>query len=492
MGLSTMRFNTPALRRRRGSVLAAALLAGGLLLGGSSSPVMAQSNSLDTLPSAPSPGAIGEQVAAALYSRGMSLFELGEVASAKKLFVESLERSPDGSRAGDALGMLRKCNEKLGIQDLEAGRPEAGGTSDTPLDPYAPTGDTDGDTPVDPYATPDGPVDPYAADPGLGDPGGGGTGGFIEPPVGQPVDNVGHATTELMISGGLVGLIAGLAITGPLEVDDAGNTGDITGAAIPVGLAIGGGGIYLGSYLAKKYDRAGGKALSSGAIWGMYNFAHIGNVFTGEGTNSNDIYRSMALGGLAGGGLAHLYVRKYTPTEGEVAVVNSGSFIGSGIGLMLAAAVDPPRGDAYSLNLTLGSMAGIGAGIYFRDDLIATSKRMTYVNLGALGGALVPWILVYPFVDGEDGGDYQTAGFLSALTMGGGAYLAWRFTKDEVPAKDSLEGPDAVATSAPALLQRSDRGQWNLGSPMPRPMYNQQLAPATGFSMGADVLSGRF
>ncbi len=471
--------------------MSAALVASGIVLGLSLTGVSttwAQSKALSELPGPPSPGAIGEQVATALYSRGMALFELGDIANAKRLFVESLERSPDGSRAADALGMLRKCNEKLGIQDLDAGRPAAGGASNIPIDPYA----TNGDTPVDPYANPDGPVDPYAVDPGPGDPGDNVGGGFIEPPVGQPVDAAGRAHTELMVSGGVTGFIFGLALAGPLDEDSEGNTGDITGAAIPVALAAAGGGIYLGSYLAKKYDRAGGKALSSGAVWGMYNFAHIGNVFTGEDTNGNDIYRSMALGGLAGGGLAHLYVRKFEPTEGEVSVVNSGSLIGTGVGLMLGVAMDPPRGDAYSLNATLGSLAGIGAGIYFRDDLVATPKRMTIVNLGALGGAVVPWVLVYPLMDGQNGGDYQTAGFLSALTMGGGAYLAWRLTKDMVPVnKDSLE-PTALSEAAPALLQRSESGQWNLASPVPRPMQNQRLAPATGFSMGADVLSGRF
>jgi len=498
MRLSRMRSKSPVPRRKRISVsataLATALVTGGLLLGGTSA-AQAQSKALANLPGPPSPGVIGEQVAAALYNRGMALFELGDVASAKKLFVESLERSPSGSRAADALGMLRKCNEKLGIQDLDAGRPAAGGASDAPLDPYATGGDPGADGPVDPYANPDGPVDPYAVDPGVGDPGLGdpGVGGFIEPPEGQPKDTMGQARTELMVSGGLVGFMTGLALTGPLETDEDGNTGDVTGAAIPVALALAGGGIYLGSYLAKKYDRGGGKALSAGAVWGMYNFAHIGNVFTGEETNGNDIYRSMALGGLAGGGLAHLYVRKFEPTEGEVAVVNSGSLIGTGAGLMLGVAMDPPRGDAYSINATLGSLAGIGAGIYFRDDLVATPKRMVMVNLGALGGALVPWVFVYPFLDGQDGGDYQTAGFLSALSMGGGAYLAWRFTKDEVPADDVLqEGPNSLAEAAPALLQRSQTGDWNLASPLPRPMHNQRLAPATGFSMGADILSGRF
>src|SRR5690606_3044036 len=59
--------------------------------------------------------AVDEHVAAALYDRGMVLYELGDVANAKTMFIESLERSSEGSRAADALRMLRAANEKLGI-----------------------------------------------------------------------------------------------------------------------------------------------------------------------------------------------------------------------------------------------------------------------------------------------------------------------------------------------------------------------------------------
>ncbi len=418
------------------------------------------------LPGPPSPGTIGEQVASALYDRGMLVFELGDIASAKKLFAESLERSPKGTRAADALGMLRRCNEKLGLQDLDAGRPATGGPAEVPLDPYA-GGSGSTDIPLDPYAVTPGAVDPNAA-------------GAGEVPPNPTVRHDTNARSDLMITGGLWGFLTGLGVTGP--IDDEGN---LSGASIPVGLALGGGGIYLGYYLGDKFDRAKGKTISSGALWGMYNFAHFGNLVTGSDTTGNDVYKSMALGGLAGGGLGYWYANAYSPTEGNIAVTNTFSLLGTGVGLMLGVAMDPPRGDAYSLNATLGSMAGIGAGIYFQDDLQATEKRMTMVNLGAIACAAAPWILVYPFLDNDDNGARRTTGFLSTLTMAGGAYLAWYLTDNDEPGGQG-------GSASPALVQRDENGQWGVGAPMPKPMQNPTLAPAAGVSMGADVLSGRF
>ncbi len=196
----------------------------------------------------------------------------------------------------------------------------------------------------------------------------------------------------------------------------------------------------------------------------------------------------MALGALAGGGLGYYYDKALDPTEGEVAVLNSGSLIGTTAGLMLGAAIDPPRGDAYSLNMTLGSMAGIGAGLYFRDYFEGVSAtRMMHVNLGAMAGAAVPWILVYPAISSDDGDEHQLVGFLSTLTMAGGAYVTWRWTEDG-DSDDITPEP----TSAPALVQRSDSGGWRLSTPLPRPMQNPALAPPNGASVGADLLSGRF
>src|SRR5688500_16101826 len=54
-------------------------------------------------------GDIDDQVAQALHRRGLQLYERGDLVSARMLFAESLERSPDGTVASESLRMLRAC-----------------------------------------------------------------------------------------------------------------------------------------------------------------------------------------------------------------------------------------------------------------------------------------------------------------------------------------------------------------------------------------------
>ena len=56
------------------------------------------------------------------------------------------------------------------------------------------------------------------------------------------------------------------------------------------------------------------------------------------------------------------------------------------------------------------------------------------VDLGAAAGAAVPWILIYPLVN-DDGtnNDEQALGWISSLTMGGGALTAWLLTRASKP-----------------------------------------------------------
>lgn len=86
---------------------------------------------------------IDDQVAQALYARGQQLLQRGDAGNAKLLFIESLERSPKGTRSSDALRYLRVANKKLGLKKLDDGRPGA------PVDPAA--GGAGGEAPIDPY-----------------------------------------------------------------------------------------------------------------------------------------------------------------------------------------------------------------------------------------------------------------------------------------------------------------------------------------------------
>ncbi len=433
------------------------------------------------------PQDVSEPVAAALYDRGMVLYEQGDVANAKKMFSESLGRSHEGSRAADALRMLRECNQKLGVQDLDSGRPEIKGSA--PLDPY-------GEGPMDPYGdgagggSGAGPLDPYGAGQGTGTGLGGGPSG--------PVDNTDDdsAGKVFIAHGALQGFMAGMALLGPYEKDDAtGETGDLRAGAVALGLASAGAAGYLSYYLAdtKSLTETQGNVIGSAGFWGMYNGAHLGNLFAGADSDGNDIYVGMAVSGLLGTGFGYWYATEKNPSEGDLAFTNSLTLYGTTGGLLFGVALDPPRGDAYSLNALLGSGAGLGLA-YYVDDQKPTRRRMLKVDLGAAVGALAPWILIYPFTaDSNTNDDEQLVGLLSVAGLAAGGYAAWRYTDGE-----TADAPGGGSTapgneaSPPAVFQRKSSGEWGLSTPAIRPMDMPALAPRRGISFGSDILSGRF
>ncbi len=430
---------------------------------------------------------VSEPVAAALYDRGMVLYEQGDIANAKKMFGEALGRSPNGSRAADALRMLRECNQKLGVQDLDAGRPPA--INEGPIDPYAegpldPYGDGAGGTgdggnvPIDPYG--DGPTNP-------------GTGEAIGPEGGTE----GRAGRVFIAHGALQGFLAGMAVLGPYQEDEVtGELGDLRGGAVALGLLSAGATGYLSYYLADKQSltETQGNVIASAGFWGMYNGAHLGNLFGGADSDGNDIYTGMAITGLLGTGVGYWFAKEKNPTEGALAFTNSMTLYGTTGGLLFGVALDPPRGDAYSLNAVLGSVAGLGVA-YYADGQRPTRKRMLKVDLGAGIGAVAPWILVYPFMaDSNSSSDEQTAGLLSVIGLVGGAYGMWRYTDGENENENDAE-TDAIelpATAPPAVITRHSEGEWSLATPAIRPMHLPALAPRRGTSFGMDLVSGRF
>jgi hypothetical protein len=433
---------------------------------------------------------IDDKVAAALYDRGMELFERGDVANAKKMFIESLERSPKGSRAEDALRMLRASNEKLGIGDPDHGRPAVPAADDAPLDPYGQPAKEAGDEPLDPYASGNGelaaPMDPYGPPEGP----------VVEQP---PTDKVGTSArlskTGLVVWSGLYGFELGLALGGPMN-----DAGEVRGGAVLAGVLGAGAGVGLSYWLSKKYDLTGGQsvAIASAGTWGAYNIGLLGDVFSGDNSETNTIHNYIALGGLLGTGAGVWYAAKGDPTEGQISFVNSMSMIGTSAGLLLGVAIDPPRSEAYSLNAVFGSALGIGAGMYFKDKVSTSRRRMFKVDIGAAAGAASTWVLLYPLMSDENSGtDEQVAGFVSTLTMLGGAGLAWYLTRNDVPDEplpdDSDTEVDVEAPAAPAFARRDSKGQWTVGAPLLRPMELPALAPRNGgLTLGLDILSGRF
>lgn len=422
----------------------------------------------DETPAAAAEVDIDDQVAAALYDRGVFLLGTGDAANAKKMFVESLERSPEGPVAQDARAVLARANERLGLP------PEHGIPTQEVLDPYgepAPGGEV-----LDPYGEPAAGevLDPYGQDAAP-----------AAPAVSPAADADATARKGLLAWSGLYGLTLGLALGGP-ESDD----GDVRGGAIALGLAGAAAGVGASYYLTGRRPLTAGQsaAIASAGTWGAMNLGLLGDVFTGDDSATNTVYKYVAAGGALGVGVGAWYAIEAEPSVGTVSFVNSLSSYGVAGGLLLGVALDPPRSEAYSLNAFFGSALGIAAGLYLEDEVEVSRRRMLLVDVGALAGAASPWVLLYPLIaDDSTENDEQVAGLVSTLTMAGGAIAAWVLT-------DGYGADDEAASDAPtALLRRAGDGRWQLGLPLPRPMPAPALAPSSGgMPVGIDIAAGSF
>jgi hypothetical protein len=463
------------------------------------SPAAAQSGDADEEVS------ISTVVAKALVDRGNKLFRGRDYVNARQLFIEALERDPKGPYAGSALAMLQRSNSKLGrykddgkpaveIDTSGGGGGGGGGGGDTPIDPYGNGGDGGGgDTPIDPYANGgdggggDTPIDPYASGPGGGgdtpiDPyanGGGGTGPIDK---GEPSRGTSQSSRrELMLWSGSYGFVAGLGVAG-----------DSDSAAL-LGLLGGAGGVGITHWATRRYDLSQGEisAVESAGTWGALNLMFIGHLI--DGTESEytaaEGFRYAAVGGLVGLGAGILWAKKSEPDPGDIALANSFAAYGAAAGAFIGVALDPPEDEAYTLNAAIGSTIGFASGMFLAPKLDPSRRRTLKMDLGAALGAGAAWALLYPLVeDGTTTSDEQTVGVISTLTMGAGAYLAWRLTRG-----DKKSGAELEPAPVPAVARRNARGQWTLHAPLPRPMENPVLAPPTGaFTLGADLLGGRF
>jgi hypothetical protein len=415
---------------------------------------------------------IDDQVAEALHARGQQLLQRGDAASAKTLFIECLERSPKGPRSSEALRALRAANKKLGLKNLDDGRPG------TPVDPYG--GGARGEQPLDPYGR---------------RPGGGGGNG--DDGLHRDVGPSAAGRRVVMAFSAGAGLVAGLALAGPESetTNDFGETTtEVGGGAVLAGL-LGAGVGFAGSWwLTDRYPVTTGQsvAIASGASWGTLDLALFGDAVTGADSDPNDVWKFAAAGGLLGLGAGALYAARLDPSEEELVFVNSLGALGTGAGLLVGVGIQPPEREAYSINALVGSLGGLGIGVALADSADISSRRMLYIDLGAAAGAALPWALLYPLIkDGGTEDDEQAAGWLSALTLGGGAIAAWYLTR-AMDEPDPAEASAVLDAAPPAVVQRTADGTWALGAPLPRPMQSPALAPPSGIALGADLVSGRF
>lgn len=389
---------------------------------------------------------IDEAIAAALFDRGQFLFAKGDFPNAKKLFIEALERSPNGTWADKSMAMLRSTNERLGIRNLEHGAPrvEKVATVDEPVDPYgeATVGDAGGDGPVNPYKTTESgggdrvadnaaPVDPY------GEPGGARAGG--RGPLVQP---------------------GGRADTG-----------------------------------APSESTMRTRVLVSGGAWGAYNGALLGDLVTGVGTSTDGEIAGFLVGGAAVGAAAsYLYWKKQPPGEDDLALINSMGLYGTAAGLLLGVGFDPIESEAYSLQGMLGSFIGLGAGFYLTRKLDISRRRTWRMDLGAAAGVAVTWALFYPLVsDDSTNNDEQAAGFVSVAAMGGGALVAYLLTRGMDRGRHARDAEQPPAPPVAGLVTRSGQGTWGLGRAMPRPIVSPALTGTSrSAGWGVDLLGGQF
>ncbi|HTE51717.1 MAG TPA: hypothetical protein VK698_12775 [Kofleriaceae bacterium] len=440
-------------------------------------------------PPGPPDDDIDDQVAQALYRRGVQLYRRGSTAGAKMLFVESLERSPRGRSSGEALRMLRAANRRLGIADRDDGRPGTP-SHENLLDPYGAGGAgapaSPDEAPLDPYGA--APASPAPATPPLAEPAG---------PPDRPEPDHGSALGRRAVIAwsGAVGLIAGLAIAGP--EDDTGETAD---GAVVAGVVGAAGGIGLSYWLTGRTPLTAGQsaAITSGATWGAASAGLIGDAATGTDSVSNDVWKYVAAGGLVGLGGGLLYARAAEPSVEDMALTDSLSVIGAGAGLCIAAGMEPPESEAFSLNALFGSAAGLAAGLLLAPRVEVSLRRTVFLDLGAAAGAALVWGLIYPLTaDDTTRNDEQLAGWLSTATLAGGFGAAWYFTRGM-----DREGPSGSLSAGrtrrgppppPALARRDADGVWGLGVPFVRPMHSRALAPpGGGAALGIDLVSGRF
>jgi hypothetical protein len=371
-------------------------------------PVVAAPGGLVPDPRDPVDPALDEQVAAGLHARGVDRYGAGDYVAAKRLFVESLQRAPGGPTSIESLRMLRTTNQKLGLRDLEDGRPghvstEPGPTEPTPVVEPSPSTSTS-------TSTPDG---AWAGEP-------------------RPEVVVRDGTEgALAVYAGAAGLAVGLALAGP-EGDD----GSIGGGAAFAGALGAAAGVAGALWADRRWDPSSGQrtaVVTAGVLGGVAGGA-LADVVTGEEadgfrTDPDDLYRGAALGTVLGAAGGVLWARAADPSPGDVALVGSLGSYGAGLGLLIGGAMDPPQTEAYTLNAALGAALGAGGGVLLGRTAETTRRRMAWIDLGAAAGAALPWVLIYPLAADDGRDDEQLVSGIACATLALGAAAAWWLTR---------------------------------------------------------------
>jgi hypothetical protein len=153
----------------------------------------------------------------------------------------------------------------------------------------------------------------------------------------------------------------------------------------------------------------------------------------------------------------------------------------------MGALMQPPEGEAYSVNAILGTTAGAITGLVMAKQRDISARRMGRIDLWATVGALTPWVL-FAAADGN-ADDAQVAGFFSMAGLAGGVWLGFRLTRTW----DERVATDTIGSDAPAgIVRRSSAGAWSLGGPSLRPLHNPALGVPLGRGAAVDVVGVRW
>ena len=199
---------------------------------------------------------------------------------------------------------------------------------------------------------------------------------------------------------------------------------------------------------------------AGGVVGGAVAGGLFADVSSGlDGTTSDDVTGGVLLGAAAGTLAAYLLEKNVELTTGDHALIDSMATWGLVGGLTFAMALDPPEGEAYSLNGVIGIAGGylIGHAAARKRDL--STARMARVNTAALIGAAAPWLLYAASSDDSSNDDEQAFGFLSTVGLLGGVYLGFRWTRNMKPGSEYAAERDP----GPAALFRRGRHGWTAG-----------------------------
>lgn len=369
-------------------------------------------------------------VAVALLERARALAASGELAGARLLAAEAAAQDPSGPTGAAARALADELARKL-----------------APLPP----------PPVE--------AAPVEAAPPV-----------VAPPVvlDQPLPPPPRAAGRTVL--GVYGALGGAAVGAGLAGDRS--DGQVAGFALG-GAAVGG---LAGYYVARRQGWTATRAhlIGAGVVWGAAAGGAFADVVTGvEGTTSAEVAAGTGLGAL-GGALAGVALSADPRlTAGDAALIDSLSAWGLVAGLTTGVAINPPEGEAFSLNATLGIAVGHLVGHVAARRVEVSGRRLARVNALALAGAGVPMLLWQATRNNTDteADPGQAWGLLATAGLVGGAYLGFRWTRGMDRRAETTARLDPAAP--PALWQRSADGAWSLGGLAVTPVRHGQGAALT-------------